>query len=167
LAVPPLVPRIPAPKYYAVKDLSLRKIAPYAANSRPIHNAETNVRIVLDADDKRIWQAERNAFLIVPERSAALRCSSRILADEVKNPPILDVERQLIRQHQAVGGGRSRISRRSAARSGCRGPWQHEEAQAQQGADGCSPSQFNSCRSATASQRSHPRARGALFRKVF
>jgi predicted ATPase len=33
--------------------------------------------------------------------------------------------------------------------------------------DGCSPSQFNSCRSATASQRSHPRARGALFRKVF
>jgi hypothetical protein len=73
-----------------VKDLSLRKIAPYAANSRPIHNAETNVRIVLDA------------------------------AAEVKNPPILDAERQLI--PAALGGRwrRSRISRRSAARSGCR-----------------------------------------------
>src|SRR6202011_5781119 len=44
---------------------------------------------------------------------------------------------------------------------------QHEEARAQQGADGCARSQFNSCRSATASQRSHPRASGDLFRKVF
>jgi len=46
-------------------------------------------------------------------------------------------------------------------------PDRHDEAQAQQGADSCAPSRFNSCRSATASQRSHPRARGDLFRKVF
>lgn len=104
MAVPPLVPRIPPPKYYAVKVLSLRKIAPYAANTRPIHNAETNIRIVLDAD-KRIWQAERNAFLIIQERPVPLRCASQILPDEVEHSLILEVNRQLIQQQQVVDGG--------------------------------------------------------------
>src|ERR1043166_220702 len=63
-------------------------------------------RVEKEASDQ--WAeraAERNAFLIVPERSAALRCSPQILPDEVEHPPVLDVDRKLVQQQQVIDGG--------------------------------------------------------------